>query len=204
MNIDAVVFDLDGVLIDSKNCMRECWRSVQSDLNISIPFEDYFLYIGRPFKNILYNLELPFNIWARAENIYFEAQRKFIDRIEIYEGIDDLLKLLRNKYILGVVTSKNSVAVNNIIMKFGWEFAQVITPENCVRGKPYPDPLLYFAAYEQLDPGKCIYVGDMVVDSEAAELAGFKFIRAAWGYQDFISPSADSPEILFQMIEDLS
>ena len=43
----------------------------------------------------------------------------------------------------------------------------------------------------------------MVVDKIAAELAGFKFIRAAWGYQNFAAPTANSPKDLLKMIGEL-
>ena len=112
-----------------------------------------------------------------------------------------MLKELEKKYILGLVTSKNSKAVNLILNQFNWTFSQVITPDNCARGKPYPDPLIYFTAYERLDPRKCIYIGDMVVDKMSAERAGFEFIRAGWGYQDFEAVTVKSPRELVAVIE---
>jgi HAD superfamily hydrolase (TIGR01549 family) len=200
MSINAVVFDMDGVLVDSKNCMKMCWESVQIKINTSIHFDDYFSKIGKPFRTILSELGVHEDKWFAAEDTYFSAQKKFLNEIKSFEGIDDLLHILGQSYILGLVTSKNSLATRNILDKFGWNFSQVITPENCARGKPNPDPLLYFTAYEQLDPLKCVYVGDMIVDKMASELAGFKFIRAAWGYQNFAAPTANTPQDLIKMI----
>lgn len=201
MKYQAIVFDLDGVLIDSKECMRLCWEKVQNETKISIPFDDYFSYIGKPFEIILLEIGVPKNIWAIVESIYFEEQQSQLHEIKQFKEIDTLLNKLREKYILGLVTSKKSKPTGNILKKFNWNFSQVITPDNCVRGKPFPDPLLYFAAYEQLDPRKCMYVGDMKVDKMAAKQAGFDFIRAGWGYQQFTAKSANSPQDLYEIIE---
>lgn len=201
MKYQAIVFDLDGVLIDSKECMRLCWEKVRKETNISISFDDYFSNIGKPFEIILLEIGVPKNIWTIVESIYFEEQQSQLPKIEHFKEIDVLLNKLREKYILGLVTSKKSKPTDKILKKFNWSFSQVITPDNCARGKPYPDPLLYFAAYEQLDPRKCIYIGDMRVDKMAARHAGYDFIRAGWGYQKFRAKSAKTPQDLYEMIE---
>lgn len=203
MSYQAVVFDMDGVLIDSKHCMKLCWEEVKCKTGTNIDFNEYFSKIGKPFKVILSEIGLPQECWRLAEEVYFKAQEYYIGEIRPYEGIENLLDDLSRDYILGLVTSKGSKAVNLILKKFGWKFSQIITPDNCARGKPYPDPLLYFTAYEQMAPLSCVYVGDMTVDMEAARMAGFKFIRAAWGYQVFDAESAETPKELFQIIKDL-
>lgn len=203
MNYQAVVFDMDGVLIDSKNCMKLCWEEVKNKTGTNIDFAEYFARIGKPFKVILSEIGLSKEYWRLAEQVYFEAQEYYIDEITPYEGIERLLDELNRDYMLGLVTSKGSKAVNLILKKFGWKFSQIITPDNCARGKPYPDPLLYFTAYEQIAPMSCVYIGDMTVDMEAAKMAGFRFIRAAWGYQIFNAESAETPIELLQIIKDL-
>ena len=52
-NVKLVLFDLDGVLIESRENMEVSWSAVQSAFGIDIPFEDYFKNIGRPFNDIL-------------------------------------------------------------------------------------------------------------------------------------------------------
>jgi HAD superfamily hydrolase (TIGR01549 family) len=201
MSYQAIVFDMDGVLIDSKECMNLCWKKVQNKTGTEIKFSEYFSRIGKPFKVILSEIGLPPESWAIAEKIYFEAQEDYIDSINAYENIDLMLNELSKDYVLGLVTSKGSRAAGLILNKFGWKFSQVITPDNCARGKPYPDPLLYFTAYERIDPRKCVYIGDMIVDMKAAESAGFAFLRAGWGYQEFESITVESPTKLTQLFK---
>lgn len=196
----AVIFDLDGVLIDSKECMRRCWHEVQEKIDTRISFDSYFANIGKPFKNILQEIGVPRAKWKDAEDTYFSAQINHSNIIKSYEGIDDLISYLAQKVVLGLVTSKNSKATAYILNQHKWVFSQVITPENCSRGKPNPDPLLYFSSLEQIEPDKCVYVGDMVVDYEAASAAGFSFIRAGWGYQIFKANTANSSTELIKML----
>lgn len=200
MKYQAIVFDMDGVLIDSKECMSLCWIKVQEKTGITIEFSNYFSKIGKPFKVILSELGLAQEYWSKIEKIYFQAQEEYLKEIKPYDGVEDMLIELRKNYVLGLVTSKGSKAVDLILNKFGWNFSQVITPDNCARGKPYPDPLLYFTAFEQVPPNNCIYIGDMFVDMKSAELAGFDFVRAGWGYQDFDAETAGTPKELIEMI----
>jgi HAD superfamily hydrolase (TIGR01549 family) len=200
MKYQAVVFDMDGVLIDSKECMSLCWLKVQEKTGITIEFSNYFSKIGKPFKVILSELGLEQEYWSKIEKIYFQAQEEYLKEIKPYDGVEDMLIELRKNYVLGLVTSKGSKAVDLILNKFGWNFSQVITPDNCARGKPYPDPLLYFTAFEQIPPNNCIYIGDMFVDMKSAELAGFDFVRAGWGYQEFDAETVETPKELIEMI----
>jgi HAD superfamily hydrolase (TIGR01549 family) len=201
MKYQAIVFDMDGVLIDSERCMSLCWKKVQETTGIKTEFSNYFSKIGKPFKVILSELGLAQERWDDIEKIYFQAQEEYLNEIKPYAGVEDMLIELKKDYVLGLVTSKGSKAVNIILKKFGWNFSQVITPDNCTRGKPYPDPLLYFTAFEQISPKDCIYVGDMFVDMKAAELAGFNFVRAGWGYQEFDAETVGTPKELLEMIE---
>ncbi len=55
---ELVLFDLDGVLLDSKENMRLSWESVQDKVGVTVPFDRYFAEIGRTFDSILYRIGL--------------------------------------------------------------------------------------------------------------------------------------------------
>ena len=52
-NINTILFDLDGVLFDTKKNMEKSWNDVNKNFNLKIKFEDYFSKIGVPFQKIL-------------------------------------------------------------------------------------------------------------------------------------------------------
>ena len=53
MRKDLVLFDLDGVIIDSRDNMELSWTAVRAETGVTVPFADYFGLIGRPFREIL-------------------------------------------------------------------------------------------------------------------------------------------------------
>ena len=55
---ELILFDLDGVLIDSKKNMQFAWEAVQDEFKLNIPFESYFKFIGMPFQDILKSLKI--------------------------------------------------------------------------------------------------------------------------------------------------
>ena len=82
------VFDLDGVLIDSKKNMSLSWKQVREEIGIKQKFKDYFQEIGKPFDVILRNLGVKRNLHLKMvkENLnhYIEIQEKDLKMVETY------------------------------------------------------------------------------------------------------------------------
>ena len=181
-----ILFDLDGVLINSKRNMQTAWRIVQSEFNLKIPFNDYFSHIGEPFQKILKKINVK-NNKEKIENLYRQTSANHIHEVKFYRGVEQtLIKLKKRKFKLGIVTSKDIYRTNAIISKLV-KFDIVSSPKKEFRGKPSPDQLLYSMAKCNCDPHETIYIGDMKVDMEAAKRANIEFIKASWGYGNFKS-----------------
>jgi len=182
MSKKLVLFDLDGVLIDSKENMNLSWMAVCEKFNLNVEFIDYFSHIGRPFQDILeilnikedkYEIELAFN----------NVSSKLINKVNIYDGVEVVLHQLFDKNIkTGIITSKETNKTHKMLALFDFTFDIVQTPNNNLNGKPAPDHILY--AMKQLDMSApdVIYIGDMDVDYEAAKGARVDFAFASWGY----------------------
>ena len=82
--IEHVAFDLDGVLIDSLEVMRNSWTTVNEKLNIQKTFEAYAEHIGRPFFDILLQLEIPATQWNDIKKIYDEVSSDLISKIKFF------------------------------------------------------------------------------------------------------------------------
>ena len=150
------VFDLDGVLIDSKANMELAFNK----LDTGKPFEDttntfpsYFKHIGKPFKDILTEMGILTDQEAEGKK-------------------------------LAVVTSKSELRAHAILAELNVKFEIICCPTEGLRGKPSPDQLLYTLAYCNTDPSDAVYVGDMQVDMDCATRAGVDFIYAEYGYGD--------------------
>jgi phosphoglycolate phosphatase len=181
-NIQLVLFDLDGVLLDSRQNMAASWREVQSQLGTDIPFERYFANIGMPFQDIMKRIGFV-GCPAAAENTYQQASRRNQNLLQWYPGTKSLLEALTHHGIkCSIVTSKHAERTAEVIGELPITFDTVQTPRAGLRGKPAPDHLLVACASANIDPGQALFVGDMQVDRDAARRAGIRFAHASWGY----------------------
>ena len=177
-----VLFDLDGVLIDSKSNMRQTWEYVSKEFGLTVPFENYFSNIGRPFREILSIIGLT-EYQFEIENRYNQLSSETIAQVKIFSGAQEYLQFLEQSNILiGIVTSKEKKRVQKVIEKFENQFSIIRTPDGICRGKPAPDHLLMAIALQNVDPSETLFVGDMDVDALAAKRAGVDYLHASWGY----------------------
>ncbi|VAX23714.1 hypothetical protein MNBD_NITROSPINAE02-1767 [hydrothermal vent metagenome] len=181
-NKRLVLFDLDGVIVDSRKNMEVSWSAVRATYDIDIEFESYFRHIGRPFLDIMEKLGLEKD-GENIHRIYNVVSSSRLDLIEEFPGISEVIRELRkNKLVVGLVTSKDKERTLEIVRKLDLLFDVIDCPEKGQRGKPNPDPLMRAMLQCQKDPADTIYIGDMQVDYEATARAGVDYMHANWGY----------------------
>lgn len=176
------LFDLDGVLVDSRAAMEEAWEAVQRDLGVTVPFTAYFREIGRPFADIMERLGLD-DRGEEIERVYRATALRTAPRVPAFPGVEAALaKLAVAGVKLGVVTSKARPQTYWTLSQFEVPFETIQTPEDRHPGKPSPWPLLIAASEARIDVDDAVFIGDMDVDCAAARHAGMRFLHAAWGY----------------------
>ena len=177
-----MLFDLDGVLLDSKDNMRKSWEHVLERTNLKIPFEDYFSRIGRPFRDIMIDLGVSYDL-EKIEMIYMTASFDFLEEAMFFPSVEDTLNQLHHSGIkLGIVTSKDKLRTNAVLQQIDTPFVTIQSPSQRYRGKPAPDYLMIAMAEAAEDPSDTLYIGDMSTDYEAAKRAGIDYVHASWGY----------------------
>ena len=182
-NKKLILFDLDGVLIDSKKNMEAAWRAVRKDTKTGVSFESYFALIGRSFPDVMDCLGIDGETAKRAEIIFRTSSMKNISLINFFPNAAEILCELHSAGLkLGVVTSKDRLRTNAILAMLPVDFITVQTPNEKFRPKPAPDHLLAAIAVARTDPRDCLYVGDMDSDYAAACRAGIDYLHAEWGY----------------------
>ena len=181
-NIKLVLFDLDGVLIDSKKNMYLSWQAVRKQFNLSTGFDKYFKNIGIPFEHILKKIKVKKDK-KKIEKIYRKNSIRKFDKIRIFSKVKKTLEILKEKKInVGIVTSKDNTRTLKILKKFKLNFKIIITPSKKLKGKPHPDQLNKAIKIAKVKKSNTVYIGDMFVDYKAAKNAGIHFIYAAYGY----------------------
>ena len=142
-NNTLLIFDLDGVLIDSRENMQKAWQETQKKHNLNIKFENYFKFVGLPFNVILEKLFIKKNRKGISKT-YQEQSVRFIHKIKLYRDVFKTLKILKKKnYQLAIVTSKDKDRTKKLVQKFNLEFDYVCSPMKNLKGKPHPDQLNY-------------------------------------------------------------
>lgn len=116
---------------------------------------------------------------------------ELIPQFELYPGIKEVIDCLgiRNIPII-IVTNSPSIYASKVLSYFNIEHTLLVDYFTCNRNiKPKPDQFIYSLVKLNLNPNKCISIGDKLSDKIASEKAGIKFFGAAWDKEsDFINP----------------
>ena len=183
MKKKILIFDLDGVLIDSKENMFLSWKQVQEKHNLKqIKFYDYFKNIGRPFNDILKILGIKKN-YVEIKKTYDNESILKINKIKYFSNTIKTLKTLKKKkYILNIVTSKDIYRTKKFLKHNIKLFNFIECAGKDKKGKPNPYKINKIVKSLNVKKSECVYIGDMHVDYITAKNAKIDFIYADWGY----------------------
>ena len=177
-----VLFDLDGVLLDSRSNMERAWAEVKTRLGVATSFDEYFSHIGLPFQIILGKLGLA-ERGEQIETVFRATSSAYLDLAVFYPDVEStLIAMSKSVLELGIVTSKDATRTNAVLDRLPIEFSTVQTPNGECRGKPAPDHFLLAMEEAGVQPVQTVYIGDMEVDFKASQNAGIDYIHAGWGY----------------------
>ena len=205
--IKAVIFDMDGVLIDTEKHLKVCW--IQAARELGYPFlEKHPLMLrslaaefARPLMKELFGEEFDFD---KVRDRRKELMVKRLDEygLEKKPGVDEILDFLRSVGIkTAVATATEPVAAREYLEKVGIydKFNYVVSAHNVAHGKPMPDIYLY--ACEQIGekPENCIAVEDSPNGVKAAASAGVKTVMVP----DLTPADDEVKQLLFYYAENL-
>ena len=183
----VVVFDLDGTLVDTLPLIIASFQhALGSVLGAELPEDRIRQWIGRPLIDAFVEVDP-----ARAQDLfdaYIGWNLANSERlIRPYAGIDQLLDHLADLGVrTGVVTSKRRSSADLALRLTGLDARVPVLAalEDTATHKPDPAPLILAFEALQAAPGDAVYVGDAVVDVQAAAAAGAAGIAVTWGAGD--------------------
>lgn len=193
----AILFDLDGTLIDSiELIVRSFQHATEAHCGTPLAREEIIPTIGRSLAGELERIA-PGNgaaLLATYRAFMFANHDTFVT---VYPGIFEMLATIHARAIpTGIVTSKARISAAPSFERFllDREMAVVVVEDDTTRHKPHPDPLLHAAAMLDLPPAACWYIGDSTHDMAAARAAAMTGIGAAWGpnHAAALAPLADA------------
>lgn len=188
--IDAVLFDLDGTLLDSAPDLGFAANQLRIARGMSaLPQSDYRSFVGTGARGVL---RIALGISPEAPDFeslkeeFFQAYEHCMGQYsQLFQGVVPLIELLeRSGLKWGVVTNKSERFTLPILagMKPLAGAAAVVCGDTTPHSKPHPEPLLEAARRIQVEAKRCIYVGDDERDMQAAHAAGMQSVAAAYGY----------------------
>ena len=182
--INCILFDFDGVLIDSLPAMEIAWKSVQNKYGILNTFLDYKKYIGLPFKEILKQLNIDKKYHEEINDHYSKITRTNKKLIKLNPYVNYTLDWLRGNFIkTGIVTSKDKIRTLELVQYFQLNFEIIVTPELTKFGKPSSEPILFAAKNLKLKTNEIVFVGDMESDMCCAFNSNCHYLHYKNGYQ---------------------
>ena len=178
-----LIFDLDGVIIDSKKNMQISWSEVQKKFFLNhISFETCFKNIGKPFYEILKSIGLK-NNFSSISKVYQNTSLKNQEEITYYKNTIEVLKEFKKKnFVLSILTSKDVKRTKNFLKNNLSLFKYIQCDDKRSKGKPYPDKIYKIIKLLNVQKEDCVYIGDTYIDYLTAKNSGIDFVFASWGY----------------------
>jgi pyrophosphatase PpaX len=203
----AVVFDLDGTLVDSVELITVSFQhAIREVLGREASREEAVQHVGTPLKEQMVRISP-----ERADElvaVYRDFNHREHDRmLKLYDGILELLNdLTKAGCALGLVTSKSRPTTQMAFDLTGIEpyFDATVCCDEAPGNKPTAAPILYCLEHLGIAPADAAYVGDSPADIQAAHAAGVVAIGVTWGVFDTATLIAEKPEILVHTMSELA
>lgn len=189
MALSAVLFDLDGTLLDTAPDMVGALNSLRLENGLApLPFARVRAEVSHGSSRLV-QAGFP-----DADTERFALlQRRFLElygarlaaETRLFEGMDEVLLALSQRGLgAGIVTNKPARLTDALLEQLGLRtrFACVVSGDTLNERKPHPLPMLHAAMLAGAAPDACIYVGDAQRDVQAAHAAGMRALVAAYGY----------------------
>jgi beta-phosphoglucomutase family hydrolase len=212
MPLSAVIFDFDGVVIDSHDAHGRSWFALADELGQVLSHETFVATFGQRNESIL-----PFLGWAeeddrdriqklgdRKEGLYREILRA--EGIEPLPGVVALLEDLKTNGIpcaIGTSTPRANVECVLEITGLAGYFGDIAASEDVTRGKPDPEVFLKAAAKIGASPAACVVIEDAQVGLRAARAAGMKALAVTTTHpSEALAP--ENPDRIVTSLEEVN
>lgn len=181
----GIVFDLDGVLIDSSKVVEQSFehsiKMISAKLERKYDYSEFKKHMGKSFSEIMQLMQLPVEMYQ----YFIEKSIELNSEITLFDGVIALLEELRhNNCYIGIATGKDSSRTNIILREKNilHYFDKVICCDHLVNCKPSPECMHIHFAVSNLPNSDFIFVGDSIADIQCAHNSHVRSIAALWGF----------------------
>lgn len=196
--IKAVLFDLDGTLLDTHDLILTSFRyTMDKVLGESFPEEVLMKKVGQPLETQMWDFTDDPDVHEQLLATYRAYNHEVHDeRVRAFAGVADMLASVKERGLrIGVVTSKRHALAQRGLEVCGLAgyVECLVGPDDFPAHKPDPGPVRYGCELLELDPSECLYVGDSPFDMQAGNGAGCVTVAVTWGMFSRDLLAANSP-----------
>ena len=185
----AVVFDLDGTLLDTRQDITTAINAMRAELGLSsLALEQVVTMVGEGARLLVeralgagHSREQVDDALARYRDHYW---RVCLDTTRPYPGVEEMLAALAGRYPLALLSNKGEAMSRRILDGLGLSryFREVLGGDSLATRKPDPAGLRLLAERLGIPAERLLLVGDTWIDAEAARNAGCPFALVEWGF----------------------
>lgn len=206
--IKAIIFDMDGLMIDSERVTFECYQERLKDMNLTMDEEFYKTLLGKPIKGIYQRFYDVYGNDFPIQNVIQDVHQLMAERFEtegvpVKKGLVELLHYLKdNNYKTIVATSSNRDRVDKILSqaKITEFFDDSICGDEVTKGKPNPEVFLKSCQKLGVNVDEAIVLEDSEAGIQASYDANIKVICIP----DMKFPEKQYEEKTFKILKDLT
>lgn len=196
-SVRAVLFDLDGTLIDSAPDLGGAANQMRVDRGLAeLPLSDFRPRAGagaRGMLGVAFGMEPEHADYeAMREEFFLNYEARLTSHTHVFDGVAELIAGLRERGLAwGIVTNKMERFTLPLVATLPlFASAQaVVCGDTTPHSKPHPEPLFEAARRVNIAPEQCIYVGDDHRDIVAGKAAGMPTVAANYGYLGTVAPA---------------
>ncbi len=199
--IKAIVFDMDGVLIDSEQVMSKAAILALKEFGVNAQPYDFIPFMGQGENSFIgnvarkYNVEYQYAMKYRAYEIYDEL---VCDEAKLFPNIKETITALKKRgYRISLASGADMMKVSSNIKAIGMEesdFEAFVTGNDVTRNKPEPDIFLLAAEKMKINPAYCLVCEDTISGIKAAKAAGMQCLGITSSLQSEVLKNSGADE----------
>ena len=209
MNARAIIFDLDGTLLDTLGDLTDAVNHILQKHGYPLrTLQEIRTFVGNGAAQLLRRALPEGTDENTVQDLLAEYQIYYLHHSEIrtapYEGITELLNQLQRRGIkMAVVSNKGDLQVKPLVAKYFPQIPIALGEQEGMRRKPHTDMVEHALRLLDIPREEAAFMGDSEVDGETANNANLPFLAVGWGFRDKEQLLPYSPALFLDRPEDL-